>query len=305
MLTAEIDHGRRSANRACRQEDTDVYAQGLSPAVRLRSKHANLCRVVGFCRRSTRREWTYGLSSVSRADSLLQEEDARNKIAYAKERERLDKEQQLRLDEKMAQRLQGEEDEHASKLREARRKNKELKAAQEANRIQMEKNQAAEKARLEAAEKERLERLRQKEEAKKNKTGFFSGGTGTSVQSASGTKTKRAPFNFEAVCRAVIYASNQALICMLPPGKAKDLAGRCYGFDACQRTCQCFAACQPREGICCQQWSSARSAYQAQGVQKACNPIRSALRGRQGGRVYRNAHFKQVSWYLPLKLLRQ
>lgn len=101
----------------------------------------------------------------------------------------------------MAKRLQGEEDEHAAQLREQRRKNRELKAAAEANRALQEKNREDERARQEAAEKERLERQRQKEEAKKNKTGFFSssGGTGTSVQSTNTAKTKRAPFNFEAV----------------------------------------------------------------------------------------------------------
>ena len=168
----------------------------------------------------------------------------------------------MRLDEKMAQRLQGEEDEHASKLREARRKNKELKAAQEANRLQMEKYKEQEKARAEAAEKERLEKQRQKDEAKRNKQGFFSSGsTGASTQQA---KTKRAPFNFEAVGLAHLRYDLAEQLCNT--GKAKNLAGSGYSFDACKRSSQCFAARQSREGIRCKQCSSTRPAQQAEGL---------------------------------------
>lgn len=139
------------------------------------------------------------------------EEDARAREAYKKEQARLEKESQLRLDEKFARRLQGEEDEHATKLREQRRKQRELRAAEEATRERMEKARADEKARVEAAEKERLEKQRQKEEAKRNKSSFI-GGSSSSTSAAKGAK--RAPFNFEQekpkISQAVAMASMHA-----------------------------------------------------------------------------------------------
>lgn len=166
----------------------------------------------------------------------------------------------------MARRLQGEEDDHAAQLREARRKNKELKAAQEANRLLQEKSREQERARLEAAEKERLERARQKEEAKKNKTGLFSSGTGTSVSTASGTKQKRVPFNFEAVGKADLSRTSNVTEALRSAGEAQDLAGSSYGLTACQWPSQRSTARQSREGVRRQQCSRSGSASKAQGL---------------------------------------
>lgn len=138
------------------------------------------------------------------AISNKQEEDERARIAYQKERERLDKEQQLRLDEKMAKRLQSEEDEHAAQLREKRRKMKELQEAEARAKENAEKLRGEERARADAREEERKEYERRKAEKKKH--GFWS----VVTDSSSGTTTqkpaaKRAPFNFEAVSRLALF----------------------------------------------------------------------------------------------------
>lgn len=96
-------------------------------------------------------------------------------------------------------------------MREQRRKQKELRAAEEATRERMERARADEKARAEAAEKDRLEKQRQKEEAKRNKSSFI-GGSSSSTTAAKGAK--RAPFNFEQekpkISQAVAMASMHA-----------------------------------------------------------------------------------------------
>lgn len=104
----------------------------------------------------------------------------------------MDKEQQLRLDEKMARRLQGEEDDHARGLREERQRRREAKAREEAMRERAEKARADEQARIDAMAKEKAERERLKQEAKSKKSSFMGGSTNKPQQ-------KRAPFNFEAV----------------------------------------------------------------------------------------------------------
>lgn len=136
------------------------------------------------------------------------EEDARAKEAYKKEQARLDAEQQLRLDEKMAQRLQGEEDEHARKLREERDRRRAMKA-------KMEKDKEEAQKREEQREKERLEKERVKEDLKNRNKGLVSSvfGSGTS-SSTTTTKGKRVPFNFEQekpkIAQSVAEASMHA-----------------------------------------------------------------------------------------------
>lgn len=99
----------------------------------------------------------------------------------------------------MAARLQGEEDEHAAKLREKRRKMKELAEADARAKEAAEKLRGEERARAEAREEERREYERKKAEKKKNS--FWSMGDSSSSTTAqkTGTTAKRAPFNFEAV----------------------------------------------------------------------------------------------------------
>jgi len=93
----------------------------------------------------------------------------------------------LRLDEKMARRLQGEEDESAKKLREERQRRREAKAREEASKARLEKE------RQEAKEREE-QREREKAEKAKNKSSF---GFGSSSTATTANKGKRVPFNFE------------------------------------------------------------------------------------------------------------
>lgn len=118
----------------------------------------------------------------------LQEADEKAKISYQKERERLDKESQLRLDEKFARRLQGEEDDNASKLREAAKKRKEDRLRMEAAQERMEKAKQEAQAREEALRKEKEEKERAKLEAKNR-----------GKKGAPASQQKRIPFNFEQV----------------------------------------------------------------------------------------------------------
>lgn len=100
----------------------------------------------------------------------------------------------------MAARLQGEEDEHAAKLREKRRKMKELAEADARAKEAAEKLRGEERARAEAREEERREYERKKAEKKKNS--FWSMGDSSSTSTTAqktGTTAKRVPFNFEAV----------------------------------------------------------------------------------------------------------
>ena len=129
----------------------------------------------------------------------MQEADARTKVAYQKETARLESEQQLRLDEKMARRLQGEDDDEARKAREDRQRRREASVREAALRERAEKARQDEQARQDILAREKAERDRAKAEAKKGGASSFFSSMSGGTSSGKPQPQKRAPFNFQAV----------------------------------------------------------------------------------------------------------